>query len=120
MKQIKNISISLSIGILLILTLSFIFNIFYYFDILSQKTFDIIKTIIPILSFFISSFILGMKSSKKGWLEGLKIGIIYLILIIFLNLIFIHEFSISSIIYYLILLLSSVFGSMIGINKKKV
>ena len=120
MKQIKNISISIAIGILLILVLAFIFNIFYYFNALSQNTFNIIKILIPILSFFISAFILGMKSKKKGWLEGLKIGIIYLIIMILINLIFIHEFNISSIIYYLILLLSTIFGSMIGINKKKV
>ena len=119
MKQLKNLGISLLIGVCLILILSFIFNLFYYFDIMKEKTFDISKMIITIISLFISGIILGKKSKKKGWLEGIKLSICFIAIILLINTIFIKQFSLQTILYYLIISLSCIFGSMIGINKKK-
>ena len=76
-----------------------------------------ISIIIFILFFFIAGFIKGKNIDKKGYIQGLKIGL-ELILILFLLSLFSFSLNIKTIIYYMILLLSSIFGSTIGINKK--
>ena len=69
-------------------------------------------------------FVFGIKSGKrannKGYLAGLKIGGLFLLLLIIINL-FTNRviFSISTLIYYIVLILASVLGGMLGINKKE-
>lgn len=62
---------------------------------------------------------IGRKSSKKGYLEGLKLGGIIILSLLLINLLFIRTFSLSILMYYLIILASSIIGSMIGINIKR-
>lgn len=73
---------------------------------------------IPILAMFTSGYKIGKSSEKKGYLEGIKIGGIiilnFLVLVLLLD-----KFSLKSLLYYLILLLTSILSSMIGINRKK-
>lgn len=89
-----------------------------YFNILSPKIISILKLLIPLTAIFISSYRLGKESEKKGYLEGLKLG--SLIILIFLTLILLlDKFSLKSLLYYLILLLTSILSSMIGINRKQ-
>jgi len=86
---------------------------------LYSKSTDLIIMIGMSLVLFFIGFNYGKKAEKKGFLEGLKIGgsIIFLLLVI--NLIFYQTgFSIERLIYYIVLILSSTLGSMIGINKK--
>ena len=82
----------------------------------STHRFDFFNIII--ISFFISGFILGKKTINKGYLEGIKLSIITIIIMIILSII-LHSFKISNILYYLITSISIIFGSMIGITKKK-
>jgi len=79
----------------------------------------ILKFLIPVLSLFIGSLFLGRNTEKKGWLSGIKFWALILIIFIILNLIFKGKFNIRTIIYYLILLVVSVLGSMVGISKNK-
>ncbi len=96
-----------------LLTLGNIGNLFF------TKGSDMIIFIGMIFVFFLIGFHFGKKAEKKGYLEGCKVGILLIVLLFLINLIFFRTlFSIERIIYYLILLLSSIFGSMIGINKK--
>ena len=68
-------------------------------------------------------FVFGLKSGKnannKGFLEGLKIGGLFLLVLIIISL-FTNKtiFSLSTFIYYLVLMLASIAGGSIGINKK--
>lgn len=102
--------------ILLIGTL--ILTLINYFDIMSDKIVSIMRFIIPMIAMFVSSYRLGKSSDKKGYLEGLKFGGI--IILIFMGLVIIlDKLSFNSMLYYLILLLTSVMSSMIGINRKK-
>ena len=94
----------------------FILTIFNYFEII--KNTDVLKLIITLISIFINSFFLGKNSKSKGYIEGLKFGIIYIIFITLFNLILVNEFSLKIIIYYLLILITSMVGSTIGINKK--
>ena len=71
------------------------------------------------ISTAVGSYILGKKTQEKGYLEGIKFGIILILLMWIISfLAFDQSFSISSIIYYLIFVITSSIGSMFGINKK--
>lgn len=61
----------------------------------------------------------GSKASSKGYIAGLKISGLFLLLLFIINLFTLDKiFKLSTIIYYLILLLVGTFGGMLGINKK--
>ena len=104
------------IGITCIAT--FIITILNYFNILNDNTINILKILIPIIIISISSFQLGKTATKKGYIEGIKFGLIIISIFIIITII-LKEISIKSIIYYLILLLTSTLSSMLGINQKK-
>ena len=90
-----------------------------YFDIINNKVASIIKFVIPMLGMIISSYRLGKMSDKKGYLEGLKLGGI-IVLIFMVMVIILDKLSWKSIIYYGILVLTAIMGSTIGINRKKI
>lgn len=70
------------------------------------------------IAIFIGSYKLGKVSNNKGYIEGLKYGIIWVIIILITNLI-VKSFTWTLTLYLLILLLVSTFSSILGINKKK-
>jgi len=120
MKYFKNLGMSFAyiIGTLLILT--FIITILSYFNFMRDKIVSIFKITIPIISLFIGGYYIGKKSIKKGFIEGLKLSLIFsIILIIFNFLAFDNSFKLKYLLFYLILIISSILGSMIGINRKK-
>ena len=119
MKFLKNISKSFLYILISILILTFITTIFNYFEIFSYKTINILEIIIIIIAMFLGGYKLGQKSNKKGYIEGIKLGIIFSIfLVIFNYLAFDNPFKIKYLLFYIILIASSSLGSMIGINKK--
>lgn len=81
---------------------------------------NFITLIINIILFLIFGFKKGNNASNQGFIEGLKIGLSFLIILIIIN-IFTYKsiFTLTTFVYYLILLLTSILGGMIGINKKK-
>ena len=102
-----------------VLILNLLLSTFYYFNIIGDKSINFLNLLIISISMLIGGIYIGNKSSKRGWLEGLKVGIIVIILLIIINLILNSSFDIKKVIYYFIILVSSILGSMIGINKKK-
>lgn len=117
---IKNFSKSLSISILLFLILTLFVTTLNYFNILSINGINISKIIIPIISILSGSFYMGTNVKNRGWLEGIKLSSLVILILLIINLlIFKNNFAIKNLIYYLIILISSMVGSMIGINKKK-
>ncbi len=119
MKYIKNLGKSFLYIIGFILVLTFIVTLLSYFNIISSKVLSILEITILCLSLFVGGFIIGKKSLKKGYLEGLKLSGIFLIILLLFNfLAFDQTFKISDLIFYLIITLSSIFGSTLGINKK--
>lgn len=96
-----------------------ILTLLNYYNMLNNGIISIIKITIPIVAFFIGGFLLGKSSKKKGWLEGLKFGFITILIFILINYIgFRDSFKFKSIIFYSTLIISSIFGSIFGINKK--
>lgn len=76
--------------------------------------------IFNVVLFLIYGFKFGIKSKEKGLIAGLKISLVLLLILIIINLILIRNiFNMTTLIYYLVLLLSGSFGGMLGINKKK-
>ena len=75
--------------------------------------------IFGMISYFIAGFIMGKNSSKKGYLNGLSIGAIIVFIFLMISLIFKCSIGIKTIIFYLLYLISSIAGSMIGIMSKK-
>lgn len=119
MTTLKNFGISVGfiIGSMLVITLFITF--FHYIGWIGSKTLSVLEIIIPLLSLFIGGFIIGKNSKQKGWLEGLKLGGIFLVILILFQYLGLHiHFSIKNILFYLLILISGIFGSMIGINKK--
>ena len=82
---------------------------------------NLLLFIFNILAFFILGFKNGQKVNNKGYIAGLKMSFLFIIILIIINLFTARKlFSLVTIIYYLILILAGVFGSMLGINKKGV
>lgn len=119
MKYLKKILKGFSFSIFSILILTFIFTILNYFNIINSQIMIISKIIIPLFSLALGGYIMGKDSEKNGWIEGLKLGLIIVLLIIIGNLIFSQKIILKDLIFYIILLISSVLGGMIGINRKK-
>ena len=110
------ISYAYTLGIIIVGT--FIITLLNYFNLLSSNIANTLILIIVIASIFVGSFLLGKKSNKKGYLEGIKYSAIFILLLVIINLLFVKVFEIKSLIYFLIIVVSSTFGSMLGINKK--
>lgn len=119
MKNIKTYLITIGITLLSLLILSLITTVFSYYDILNYSIIKILKVLTPIISIFISNIYLGIKTDKKAYLEGLKIGIIYIILLILIKSIIFNNFKLIDIITYIIILIISSISSIIGINLKQ-
>ncbi len=95
-----------------------VITILNYFNVLMGNVLKITELLIPIISIFIGSYILGKSSNNKGYIEGLKYGIAWIILFLIINLIS-KNFTYLSLIYYLILIIIAIVSSIIGINRRK-
>lgn len=100
------------VGALLLITL------LYHFNIVNDQIFSFLKLLVILSSAFINSFILGRKADKKGYLEGTKFGLIIIILM-FIPTILSANFKVKLLIYYLVIMITTILGSMIGISKKR-
>ena len=98
-----------------IIILTLILSLLNYFYTFPTK---IIKLLIPIISILLSSIILGKNTKEKAYLEGLKFTSLYIILSLIISLITKNPFTIKLILSYLLLLLTGIIGSMIGIQLK--
>lgn len=119
MTYLKKYGLRLIYTILFILLSLLLITILYYYNLINQNTYKILKIIVILLNIFISSFILGKKTSNKGYLEGAKFSLIIISLLIILTIILNLTFKPSIILYYFIIFATSTLGSMIGISKNK-
>ena len=78
-----------------------------------------LSVILTAISFLIISLLASNKSNERGIITGLKLGLSFIILLMLINLIiFKSPFNIDRLIYYLILMISSILGGSIGKNIK--
>lgn len=120
MLYLKKLGKALLTSLLIILILSFIITLLNYINLFNLNIVNAFSYITPFIALFIGGLAMGKSSLNKGWLEGIKFGIICVIIFIMFNyLAFDSFFNISNIILYIITIISSILGSMIGINIKK-
>lgn len=120
MNELKNLGISSGIAVASVFILTFLITLLNYINIISNRMVSIFQIMIPIISLLIGGYILGKKSQKKGWLQGLKLGFLLIIVLILFQYLGLHmNFNIKNLVFYLLLMMSTIFGSMIGINRKK-
>lgn len=119
MNYLKNISIALLYIIGIIFGTTMLITVLNYFNIITGTTLTISKILICVISLFVGGIVIGRKSSKKGWLEGLKLSLIFLVLLTIFNYLGLNSpLKLKNLLYYIIIIVSCVFGSIIGINKK--
>ena len=118
MKYFNKIGFSILYIIITLLLLTLITTIFNYFNLIIDSAISIFKIMILIISFIIGGIITGKKSRKKGYNEGLKLGGIVSFILIILNYLALNsQFKSKHILFYTIIIISCMFGSMIGIKK---
>jgi len=102
-----------------IIVSSLLFGLLNLFGV-SYKVTTVLNIIVMVLLFLVFGIIEGLNATKKGFMAGFKIGLLFIAILILVNLIlFRTPFMLSRFVYYITLLFSSVFGAMIGINRKK-
>lgn len=119
MTYIKNLGIAFGFIVGSLFGVTLIVTLLHYINWIGSKTLSVLEIITPLLSLFIGGFIIGKNSKQKGWLEGLKLGGLFLTLLILFQYLGLRiHFSVKTILFYALLLVSCVFGSMLGINKR--
>lgn len=114
----KNLLKYLGYYTLFLITLVFITSLLNLIGVNSTIT-NFLIFIFNISLFFIFGLKNGKKAINKGYLAGLKVGGLFLLVLIIISLFtFKNIFSLSTFIYYLVLMLASTFGGSLGINKK--
>lgn len=120
MKQLKHYGKILLIFLISSILLSLLLGIMNYFGLLQGKITQIIIWIYMILFSFYAGLSTGKLAEKNGYLEGIKIGGILVLLLLLCNLIFFASpFSMTRFIYYVIIFIVTIASSMFGINKKE-
>lgn len=80
---------------------------------------QLITLILLSIYIFITNIKRGKKIESKAYIEGLKTGIIYVLLLYLIGLPFsLFKLPIKRLIYYLIIIIISMTSTIIGINKK--
>lgn len=116
MRCLKNIGISCLYSYGFIFVLTFILSFFNYINFI-EGMFTFFMVFNLILSVFIGGFVCGKRSLKKGWLEGLKYGFVFLFIITLLNILgFSSNLTIKYFVFCCIILVSSILGGMVGIG----
>lgn len=105
-------------SIILFILLTFVITLLNYIGLINGISLTIIKIMIPIATYILAGFTLGKAIEKKGWLNGLSLGLIITILFLIFNVITKNKITIYLILYYLSLTIFSTLGSILGINKK--
>ncbi len=120
MEKLKNYGISLLWELGVLLGISLVVTLLYHHDIVNATIVNWSKILLPLIVAFIGGWVVGKRAPKKGYLEGIISGIILVFLFfLFSFLASCDSIKLRTIIYYIILIATSMFASMIGINRKK-
>ena len=117
MKYFKLLTQALLYAFIIVLGLTLIITIFSYFNLFNDSTTKIFKLLSIVISVFVSGFIVGKNGLKKGYIEGSKLSVLVISILTIFTLIF-KNIKIYTMLYYVIIIISTVFGSMIGSLKK--
>lgn len=117
---LKNIGKAIGFSLLSLLLLTFVITLLNYIGLFGMTIVKAFRYITPFFSFFIGGIMIGKNSHNKGWLEGMKLGLISIIFLFIFNFLALDKgYTVANLICYMLVFLGSVLGSMIGINMKK-
>ncbi|MBP3920497.1 MAG: TIGR04086 family membrane protein [Bacilli bacterium] len=120
MRALKNLGISFIYSVIFILGLTLLLTFFNYINFIKDGMFSFFMIFNLVVSIFVGGFIIGKRSTKKGWFEGLKFGIIFLVFLILINILgFNSKLSMKYLLFNIIIIISSIFGGMMGIGFRK-
>lgn len=119
MFMIKKYLIRILVSSIMTILFTTLLTALYYYDFISHTLFTFFLLFGFLFILFLNSYLLGRVSSKKGYLEGIKYGIVIICSFFTVTLIC-SKFQWKLLFYYAIILLTTVSGSIFGINKKKV
>jgi len=105
--------------LLYLVILNILVTLIYTYTNISYDTNCTLLFIGTLIGIFILSFNHGKKVPNKGLLNGMKLGIIIVLIFFIISIFSKSLFSISKIIYYGILILVAAVAAAIGINFKK-
>jgi len=90
------------------------------FTSLKEGTMPLLNTVIMIISIAVGSIYMAIKAEEKGWLNGGLIGILYFLILLLINFLFIKPFifDIYTVGKLFISIITGVIGGMIGVNIK--
>ena len=108
---------SISITFLLIFVFAFIIAVSTYFELFNGAIYKGVLLLFLVISIFSGSYYLGYNSNDKGYLRGLIFGVIISIIFLIISIAF-NNLTTSSFIYFFIIIITSLIGGAIGINKK--
>ena len=117
MRYLKNLGRTLLYMLVIVLVFTLIVTLLSYFNIFGDNITKIVKFIIPTISTFIGGIMMGKRANKKGIIEGARLAFI-IITILMLSSVILSSFKPQSIIYYLIIMITTIFGALIGVQKK--
>lgn len=114
--SVRKILESLGIAIGIIIVSSLLISTLHILNILSKNVVTFLKIVIPIIALFTGSYLISKEEKTNGWKNGLLFGTIYFIIMFFLNLFIKGEvILLKQFLFFLILLVSSVLGGMMGV-----
>ncbi|WZL71538.1 TIGR04086 family membrane protein [Clostridiaceae bacterium 35-E11] len=87
---------------------------------ISETIIPMTAAIVMVISSAISGMYVGNKFKRKGWLHGIFVGLVYVVLLIFMSWIFINDFAIGRYALYkgVTGVIASGIGGIIGVNLK--
>lgn len=89
---------------------------FIYFEIININIINIVNYIIMLIYMFILGYKISHITRKRGYLNGFLISLVLIFIFMILSLT-ITKLSFSSLVYYLSLIVSSIIGGIIGVQK---
>jgi putative membrane protein (TIGR04086 family) len=103
------------IPLIIVFSLPFLLSIL---NLLNIKTYNTIILVIMMGLSIYTGFRIGRITNQKGYFNGLIIGLIFTLILFLFSLLFRNTYTLNTLIYYFIIILSYTIGAMFGIQKK--
>ena len=118
--NIKYMFKALVLAYILTLVLVLIISFLLTYTSLKESNIPLLNTIIMVISISFGGVYIAVKIEENGWLNGGILGILYFLILVFLNYLFVKPFTfdIFSISKFLISLITGIIGGILGINLK--
>ncbi len=113
---LKSIAFAFVLSVVLLLVVTLLLT----FTPIKEDALPIFSTAIMIISIASGSIYMAFKAEEKGWLNGGIVGILYFLILLLANYLFIKPFvlDIYTLAKFFVSLAAGVIGGMIGVNIK--